>query len=413
MTQRLLRGTFLSALLLTAAAAGVTGSRPAGAQEALRPEVGKPLQKAAAALRARRFAEAQHDLAVATAVPNRTPDEDYVIQQMRAAIAQSSGNTAEALAADDALIASPRTSAAEKMRFRMAEISMAYAAHDYPRTIKALNAYFAAGGRDPQMETLLIQCYYLEKDYARAADAQDKQIVREERAGQRPTENQLNFLASAQLQAKDPDGYGETMVKLVRYYPKPDYWAALVHGLETNPNIPDRTRFDIDKIRLAVGLLKTTADFTEMSEIAIQQGHPAQAQKIIAQAYATGAFGKDPAAAREARLKAFADHAAATQKAGLAQAATAAAAAPTGSELVIVGSQYVDQGDAARGLQLMQQGLAKDRLPFPDEAKLHYGLALLEAGRKAEAIKVFRSIPGKGVTGELAQLWTLEASAKG
>lgn len=402
MTHRLLRRILLSASLL-----GGTVS-VAHAQE-LRPQVGKPLQKASAALRARRFAEAQHDVAAAQAVGGLTPDESYVIAQMKAAIAQSSGDVAGSIAADDALIDSARTPAPEKLKLREAEIGVAYGAHDYPRAVDALKHYFAAGGRDPAMQTLLIQCYYLERDWKNAAAAQAQQIAQEERARQKPTENQLQLLAAVQQQGGDTDGFTDTMVKLVRYYPKPNYWAQLVHGLLTNPNIPDRLKLDIDRIRLAVGLLSSTADYTEMAELAIQQGRPVEGQKIIAKAYETGAFGRDPAAAREAKLKSFADVQAAQQKAGLAAAVTAARAAPNGVGLVGVGQQYADNGNPKAGADLIKEGIAKGGLPYPDDTQLHYGQVLLATGDKAGAVKAWQAITKPGTVQELAQLWMLQA----
>ena len=406
MTTRLLRRILLSASLM-----GASSALPAHAQEALRPAVGKPLQKASAALRARRFAEAQHDVAVAGGVGGLTPDESYVIAQMKAAIAQGSGDVAGAIAADDALIANSHTPAPEKLKLREAEIATAYGARDYPRAIAALQRYFAAGGRDPAMQTILIQCYYLQRDWRNAAAAQSQQIAQEERAREKPTENQLQLLAAVQEQGGDKLGFNHTMVQLVRYYPKPDYWAQLVHGLLTDPNTPDRLRLDIDRIRLQVGLLSSTADYTEMAELAIQQGHPVEAQRVIAKAYAAGAFGKDAAAAREAKLKAFADVQAAQQKAALPAAVTAARAAPTGVGLVGVGGQYADAGNPQAGVGLVKEGLAKGGLPYPDDTALHYGQVLLAAGDKAGAVAAWRSITKPGTVQELAELWTLQAGA--
>ena len=406
MTARLIRRVLLGVFLGGAAMAAAEAQ-----EEALRPQVGKPLQKARSDLGARRFAAAQHDVAVAEAVPGHSAYENYVILQMRAAIAQASGDVAGSIAADDQLIADGRTTAAEKTNLRMAEAATAYTAHDYPRAVTALQHYFAAGGRDPRMQTLLIQSYYEQRDWKDAEAAQSQQIAAIERAHGKPAENQLLLLSTVQQQAGDHAGFNDTMVQLVRYYPKPDYWAQLVHGLLTDPNTPDRLRLDIDRIRLAVGLLTSTADFTEMAELAIQQGRPVEGEQVIDKAYAAGAFGHDPAAAREAKLKAFAQAQAAQQKAGLASAVTAARAATTGEGLMQVGQQYVDAGNPQAGVGLMKEGLAKGGLPYPEEAQLHYGQALLVANDKAAAMAAWRSIAGPGVVRELAELWSLQAGA--
>ncbi len=400
MTVRLSHAALL--LLASAVVAGPAFADP------LRPEVGKPLQRAQAELRKHDYAAAMRDVNIADDVKNKTADESYVIAQMRAAVAQSSGNVADAFKADDALIGSSRTSAAEKTRLLMAEASMAYNAKDYPRAVTAIERYFKAGGTDASMHTILIQSYYLQKDYPNAAKAQQRQIAMEEKAGQKPTENQLQLLASTQQQAKDMDGFNATMVKLVQDYPKPDYWANLIHGLRTNPNVSDRLTYDIDRIRLAVGLLTSTADFMDMAELATQQGLPMQGQKVMAAGYASGALGKDAGAAREARLKALIDRTAAETKANLGKSEAAALASQTGGELLTVGYNYVDAGQAAKGIDLMKQGIAKGGLASKDDATLHLGLAEMDAGMKADAIRTLKTVGGNDGAAELAQLWILQ-----
>ncbi len=374
----------------------------------LRPQVGKPLQAAQVAMRRRDFAGAMRDVNIADAVPGKTPDESYVIDQMRAAVAQSSGDVAASVSADDRLIASPRTPGPEKTRLLMAEAGLAYTAHDYARAVAALERYFKSGGNDPQMHTLLIQSYYLLKDYPHAAQAQARQIAIEERAGQRPTENQLQLLAAVQQQSHDLNGFNGTMVKLVQYYPKPDYWANLMQGLRTNPNVPERLQYDVDRIRLAVGLLTSTADFMDMAELGVQQGYPMQAQKVMAAGYASGALGRDAGAAREARLKALIDQTASAKKASLASDEAAAKAAPDGNALVTVGANAVDAGQAPQGLALMQAGIARGGLVSVDDARLHLGLAQMDAGLKADAIRTLGTVGGTDGAADMAHLWILQ-----
>ena len=415
MKSRLLRAVLLSGSVLAATAAtAAPAPAPAPAQnpDALRPEVGRPLQQAQVALRKRQFPQAMAAVNAADAVRNKTPNEAYVVAQMRAAVAQSSGDVNGSISADDVLIASSRTPGAEKVRLLMAEAGLAYTARDYPRAIIALERYFKAGGNDASMHTLLIQSYYLQKDYPNAARAQQRQIAMEERAGQKPAENQLQLLAAVQQQSRDLDGFNATMVKLVQDYPKPDYWANLVHGLRTNPNIPERLQYDVSRIRLAVGLLTSTSDFMEMAESAVQIGFPVQAQKVMAAGYASGALGKDAGAPREARLKTLIDQTVAAKKASLAQDQATARAAPDGNALVAVGYNTVDLGQPAAGLALMQEGIAKGKLVSLDDARLHLGLAQMDAGMKPAAIQTLRTVGGTDGAADMAQLWILQINRR-
>ena len=69
----------------------------------------------------------------------------------------------------------------------------------------------------------------------------------------------------------------------------------------------------------------------------------------------------------------------------------------------------VYSGQAAKGVQLMQQGIAKGGLKRPEDAKLHLGIAQLVAGDKAKAQATFKTVQGTDGTADLARLWALHA----
>ncbi len=88
---RALRATAAAAVI--AAAFGIqpgpqgVGWSVARAQEAVRPEVGKPLQAARDLYKQGKYKEALAKVREAEAVPNRTAQENHLIEQMRAAVA--------------------------------------------------------------------------------------------------------------------------------------------------------------------------------------------------------------------------------------------------------------------------------------------------------------------------------------
>ena len=399
----LLTGVVLSGLQ----AAGSLLPSPALAQEALRPVVGKPLQKAQALASQKQFPQAMAQVNIAEAVKNKTANESFVIAEMRASIAQQSGDFRAAIAADDALLRSGKVPVAEQQKLLMAEASSAYQLRDYPLTINAIQRYYKAGGNLPVMQQFLIQCYFLLKDYPHAAAAQSAQIEAEIKAGQAPPEAQLQLLANCQLQMNDQAGLTRTMVRLVTYYPKPDYWAQLMHGLRANPNVPDRLQYDIDRLRLEVGLLTSTADFTDMAELAVQAGLPVQALAVMNKGYASGALGRDAQAPREARLKALVEKTIADKKASIAADEASARTVKGGDALLNVGYSYVDLGQAQKGIAVMQEAIAKGGLAAPEDATLHLALAYMAAGDKANAIRTLQTVNGTDGAADLARLWQL------
>ncbi len=379
----------------------------AQAADVLSPAVGKPLQAAQAALAAHNYAKAMAAVNDADAIKGKNDYESYTIDQMRAAVAAQSGDVAAATSAYDKLIASPRTPKDAKAQMMMAEATMAYTAKDYAHAIPAIERYLKQAGPNEQMETLLVQSYYLQKDFKNAARVQQTMIDETIRAKKVPTENQLQLLATCQSQMKDTGAMTHTYVLLATYYPKPEYWALLLHGLVTNPKLPPALQLDVYRIRLAAGNLTATGDFMDATEIAMQMGLPQVALNIMNQGYASGALGKDAGAAREAKLKALVVKTVEDKKASADSDAAAAAQAPSGNALITAGYNYVTFGQVDKGLDLIRQGIAKG--PFDvNVAKLRLGEAQMDGGRVADAITTFGTVEGDNGARDIAELWALK-----
>ena len=76
-----------------------------------------------------------------------------------------------------------------------------------------------------------------------------------------------------------------------------------------------------------------------------------------------------------------------------------------------IGLNYVYEGNAAKGLPLIDAGIKKGGLKRPEDAKLRYGEALLHSGRKDQGVKVLREVKGTDGTADVARLWVLHARA--
>jgi hypothetical protein len=389
---------FIAALL----SAGV-----AHAQGALRPEIGKPLAKAKSYLAARRYSEAMAQVRVADNARNKSAEESFVIAEMRGAIAQSSGDVAMAARTYQELLASGRVPPAEQVKLLMAEASMSYQLKDYPAVVSWTDKYFKAGGNDPSMRTLLIQAYYLQKDYANAAKLQSAQIVAAFHAGQKPTEQQLQLLAACQENTGDKAGFQNTMTQLVYYYPKPDYWQNLIHNVQTKPGYSDRLSLDMDRFETAIGLIKTSQAVMEMTELALQVPLPSEAKAILDKGYADGILGQGAEAARQQRLRDLVNRTLADQQKTLGKQDADAATDHDGNRLLLLGETYVSMGNFAKGIPMMEEAIRKGGLRHPDDAELHLGVAFLKAGDKTKAMQTFHAVGGREGAADIARLWTL------
>jgi Flp pilus assembly protein TadD len=77
--------------------------------------------------------------------------------------------------------------------------------------------------------------------------------------------------------------------------------------------------------------------------------------------------------------------------------------------LIATGYNLVVNGQAERGLSLMEQGLHKGALKHPEDAKLHLGLAYIQSGQKSKAVQVLQTVRGSDGAADLARLWVLHA----
>src|SRR5207245_8086799 len=122
-------------------------------------------------------------------------------------------------------------------------------------------------------------------------------------AGKTPAEEELQLLANAYLHQRDTAGYGKALEKLVTYYPKRDYWLNLVHGFATRPGFSERLALDVARLKIETGTMRGADEYLDAAQLALQDGFPMDAVRIIDKGYASGILGTGSDAARHKRLK--------------------------------------------------------------------------------------------------------------
>ena len=135
-------------------------------------------------------------------------------------------------------------------------------------------------------------------DFAKTERELRSEVQADELAKRAPREDSLQLLASCYLKQQDTAGYTATLEKLVTYYPKKEYWAELMYRIETKPGFSPRLSLDVYRLKLALGIPSTGAQFMEMTELALQAGFPAEARGIVDRGFAAGALGAGPDADR-------------------------------------------------------------------------------------------------------------------
>ncbi len=379
------------------------------ADEALRPAVGKPLEKAKSLLGSHNYPGALTQVDLAAGAGNISPKEQVIILQMRGAIQQAAGDPAGAAKSYQQLAESGHFAGRDLQKFLSAEASLAFAAHDYGQTVTAIDHYQKAGGDDPAFQTLLIQAHFQQKDFAEAAHLQAAQIQAEEHAGKHPSEAELQLWVAATQQSGDEAGLQDSKRTLVLYYPTPVYWASLIGDVQRRPGFSDRLAFDVRRLQRAVHILDTADGYIELAELALAAGLPGEAKSALDEGYARQLLGKGAGAARQDRLKALAYRNFEDEQKQLAQ--PAAPGETDVNKVEELGEQYLSVGEIDKGSALIEQSLRKGQLRHADDAKLHLGLAYVIAGQPARAVQVLRTVGGADGAADLARLWILHTGA--
>nr|WP_043204025.1 hypothetical protein [Paraburkholderia acidipaludis] len=372
----------------------------ARAADTLRPDVAKPLNDAQTLYRAHNYQGALGKIAQAAAVPNKTPYETYMVEEMRGAAAMAAGENGVAAQAYESLLASGQLKGAEEQQTTAALAGLYFQQKNYAQAIKVAQRYQKAGGTDAQMGTLLVESYYLSGDYTSAVRLLNASVDSQVRAGHVPDEEQLQLLGTCAQHANDQAAYRGALEKLVAYHPKQSYWDDLLHSIRSKPGYLGALDVDTYRLRRATGSLTTADDYMEMTQLALVSGSTAEGKQIIDQGFTSGVLGHDAQADREHRLQA------------LAAKRTQSNADQNGNPVAPFDAAFnqVFAGQAQQGIAAMQALIAKGGLDHPDLAQLRLGEAYYFAGQKAKAVQAFRNVKGTDGSADLAQLWILVAS---
>ena len=391
--------------VIAAAAALVVGA--AHAQGGLRPDVGKPLQAAEALIKSGKYREALAKVREADAVGGKSGAETTMVERMRLAAASGAGDADTAAKAFDAI--GGGMSGAEKLRTIESIAGSYYRGKEYAKAQQWYARYFKEGGTSSANRTLMVQTQYLSGDLAGASKELMAEIQGAERNGAVPAEDRINLLMNAAVRQKDVGSEAFALERLVMYYPKKEYWVTLLARLQRKPNFSDRLSLDTYRLSLATGSMSSAADYSELAQLALQAGSGAEAKQVIEKGFAAGVLGTGPEAERHKRLRDLVTKRTDEAKKTQADDEKAALAAKDGNDLVTIGMNQVYEGQKAKGLQLMQQGIAKGGLKRAEDAKLHLGIAQLAAGENAKAQATLKTVSGNDGTGDLARLWSLYA----
>ena len=388
------------------AAAPVIGLSTAYASENVRAEIGGPLQAAQRMMSQGNAKGALAELRKLDNVGNKSANESYLIERVRAAASSSAGDYTTAARSFENLLNSGRLSASERNNFSEGLVGIYMRAREFGKANAIINKELAKGN-DPKLRAYLIQNYVSMGNMTEASRLIQADLKSAEKSGRSPQEDQLKMLANLQNMKGDKDGYVATIEKLATYYPQPSYWADLLNRVKAKSGFSSRLSTDVMRLQFANNLFKKPNEYMELAQLVLRDGAPAEAVKIVDKGYKAGVLGVGADAPRHQRLKDLADKslADATKNAAANEAALVKVNDQTG--LLNMGYGMVYAGQTDKGLKMMEAAIKAGGLKQPEDAKLRLANAYHVAGKKSQAISTLKTVAGKDGTAELARYWIM------
>ncbi|MGC1728452.1 MAG: tetratricopeptide repeat protein [Steroidobacteraceae bacterium] len=407
----------LTRLLGTAAALGalaaLVAQTPALAADAAKQtnsaKLAKPLKEAQDDLKAKKYSDAIAKLKAAEGIEGKTAYDQHLINDMIGFAYFKSNDLPDAAKAFEAELDDGYLTGPDVQQKTRAVAEIEYQGKDYDKAIEFGSRAIKGGFGDNEIQTLVGQSYYLKGDMKGTEKFEEQLVDNQIKAGEAPKNEALMLIYSACQKLNDKDCQTRTMERLVTYYPKPDYWKQLLFGLRQQTSSNDAQLFQTYRLMNEVDVLSDPGDYSEMAQIALDQGSPGDAVSVLQKGFEKSVFTDQRIKDKNQRLLDRAKQQSTTDQASLPKAERDAAAAATGAKSIGVGKAYLGYGQYDKAVDAFTRGLAKGGLTNQAEAQLDLGIAEFKAGRKDDAIKSFKAVKGDPVLERIASLWVLRA----
>jgi tetratricopeptide (TPR) repeat protein len=381
---------------------------PAMSGPSLSHSVGKPLSEADKAMKANDLATAAAKVQEAQAVADRTPFDDYTINQFAANLALKQNDLKSAEKYFTAAAASPAMPPDDKKNLYTVTVQVATNVQDWPtivtygKQLQAMNA----------LEANLVEPYavalYNTGDQAGALQVAQTQVAADKAANRQPSQALMQIVLNGQAGSKDNAGAIATLEGLVVDYGNPNDWARLIEPA-FGKGMTDLQALNLYRLRVATNATTSVEDYAIMATVTTKAGYPGETVSMLEHGLAKGeikAGDQTAAPLSAARAKVPGD------KRDLPGFDNQAKARKTGDFDVKVAETYYGYGQYADAETAARRAISKGGVKDPAEAPMVLGMSLAMQGKNADAIDVFSKVGGNANDKKIAHLWTLYCQRK-
>lgn len=211
------------------------GARGAGigassSADGVRPNMVKPLKLANELIKERKYQEALVKLQnlddstrarMSDKIPmGRSSYEEYALQKTRAIAAVGAGNLPLAARSFEAVIATGRLPAKDKLNLIETVVNLYYQDRNYMNCLEWGQRYLAEGGTSANVQMQVAGSHYHSENFAAAKSGLSEIIAGNSATGQIPAEELLVMLAESCQKLGDQGCHDDATQKLAAHYPK-------------------------------------------------------------------------------------------------------------------------------------------------------------------------------------------------
>jgi tetratricopeptide (TPR) repeat protein len=399
-------GIVFAACLATGVA--VSLASPATSAPSISRSVGKPLSEADKAMKANDLATAAAKVQEAQAATDRTPFDDYTIEQFAANLSLKQKDLAGAEKHFKAAADSPAMPEADKKNIYTVTIEVATNLSDWPTIVQYGKQLQAMNALDTAVVEPLAVAYYNTGDHASALSLAQTQVAADKAAGRQPSQALMQIVMNAQAGSKDTAGAIATLEGLVVDYGDPADWARLIDPA-FGRGMTDLQALNLYRLRIATNATTSVDDYAIMATVTTKAGYPGETVSMLEHGLAKGEIKPGDQTAgplAAARQKTVED------KRMLPTFDTQAKARKTGDFDVKVAETYYGYGQYAEAEAAARRAMDKGGVKDAAEAPMVLGMSLAREGKNAEAVDVFSKVGGNANDKKIAHLWTLYAQRK-
>ncbi len=368
--------------------------------QTMREAVYKHLSAAQEAAEADDYATAEKELKAVEGIKNLTSYETAQLYNFYAFIYYSKEDYAGATRAYETVLRQPDLPEAMALSTRYSLAQLYFVQENYVKAESMLVDWFKlVENPNPRAYVMLGQARYSQEKYREALVPMNKAIQLSEEKDGKAEENWYSLLRVLYYELEDYDNTAKVLEKLIRLYPRKDYWMQLA-GMFGELDDQEKQLIVLD-LAYKQGFFSRGAEYTNLAQLLIQDEIPYKAALVLEDGIKKGHVEKN---VNNLRLLSQA-YVVAQEDQKSIEPLRAAAKLDDDGELYMHLSnslfnldRFKESEEAAR--EALRRGLNK-----ASEAQITLGMALYEQDRLEEARKVFLKVSGGDSTNKMASSW--------